>query len=393
MKLVRPDERNQLAEQETEVDPVERQLGIGVNQLADVAAEGLGVDLLAANVERLEGAENAIGVLGDQPGQKIGDPLARRDVELPEHAVVERRDDTACEDAEVPRVGIGVEEAELEDLAKQDPGPGHGHLRGVGAQRSDPLEVIHADSVDELHRDHAGRGKGLDGVRNVCRGNAGKLALAPLHGVALDREVKLAFEAALELPGQCQGLVRSQEGKPPLGKLSQVLEDVEIGLHHLGDARAADLQSDGPAVAQDRAMNLGDRGRGHRLRIEREENLGQRRVVILRQNLFDLKEGKWPHVVAQRGELDGVGFGNDVGPGAEHLAEFDECRPELLADKPQPVRPILGCRVHTHRHPLDRPDDPFEMERGDHVMVAVPDQGRENLSVAGKVSKMANSFS
>ena len=77
MKLVRPDERDQLAEQETEVDPVERQLGIGVNQLADVAAEGLGIDLLAANVERLEGAENAIGVLGDQPGQKIGDPLAR----------------------------------------------------------------------------------------------------------------------------------------------------------------------------------------------------------------------------------------------------------------------------------------------------------------------------
>jgi len=26
-------------------------------------------------------------------------------------------------------------------------------------------------------------------------------------------------------------------------------------------------------------------------------------------------------------------------------------------------------------------------------MVAVPDQGRENLSVAGKVSKMANRFS
>ena len=33
------------------------------------------------------------------------------------------------------------------------------------------------------------------------------------------------------------------------------------------------------------------------------------------------------------------------------------------------------------------------MERGDHVMVAVPDQGRENLSVAGKVSKMADRFS
>ncbi len=77
MQLVRPDEGNQLAEQETEVDPLERQLGIGVNQLADVAAQGLGIDLLAAHVERLEGAEHAIGVLGDQPGQEIGDPLAQ----------------------------------------------------------------------------------------------------------------------------------------------------------------------------------------------------------------------------------------------------------------------------------------------------------------------------
>ena len=290
-------------------------------------------------------------------------------------------------------MGIGVEEAELEDLAKQDPGPGHGDLRGVGAQRSDPLQVVDADSLDELHRDHAGRRKVLDGVRDVCRGVAGKLALAPLHGAALDREVELAFEAALELAGQCQGLVRSQEGKPPLGKLGQVLDDVEIGLHHLGDVRAADLQGNGPAVAQDRAMNLGDRGRGHRLRIEREENLGQRRAVILGQDLLDLDERKRPHVVAQRGELVGVGFGKEVGPGAEHLAELDECRPEVLADQPQPARPILGCRVHTQRHPLDRPDDPFQMERGDHVLVAVPDQGREDLSVAGKVSKMADRFS
>src|SRR5271165_3921600 len=75
MKLVRPDERDQLAEQETEVDPVERQLGIGVNQLTDVAAQGLGIDLIAAHVKRIESAENSIGVLRDQSGQKIGDPL------------------------------------------------------------------------------------------------------------------------------------------------------------------------------------------------------------------------------------------------------------------------------------------------------------------------------
>ena len=105
VQVVGADERDQLAEQEAQVDPVERQLGVGVDQLADVAAEGPGIDLVAADVERVERAEHPVGVLGDQAGQQVGDPLAGPAVELAEHAVVERGDDAAGQDAEVARDG------------------------------------------------------------------------------------------------------------------------------------------------------------------------------------------------------------------------------------------------------------------------------------------------
>ena len=95
----------------------------------------LRVDVVAADVERVEGAEHPVGVLGDQAGQQVGDPLAGPAVELAEHAVVERGDHAAGEDAEVARVRVGVEEAELEDLLEQDPAPrSTATVGGVDAQ-------------------------------------------------------------------------------------------------------------------------------------------------------------------------------------------------------------------------------------------------------------------
>ena len=70
-----------------------------------------------------------------------------RAVELAEHAVVERGDHPAGQDAEVARVRVGVEEAELEDLREQDPRPGR---RPPSAGRrpvaADALQVVDADA-------------------------------------------------------------------------------------------------------------------------------------------------------------------------------------------------------------------------------------------------------
>ena len=256
-----------------------------------------------------------------------------------------------------------------------------------------PSQVIDADAIDELHGDHARGGEGVDRVGNMGRGVVGELALAPLHGPALDGEVKLSLEAALEFPGQRQRFVRGQEGEPALGELGQVLEDVEIGLDDLGDVRAADLQRDGAAIAEDRPVNLGDRRRGHRDGIEREEDLFERPAVVLGEDLLDLAEGERPDVIAQRGQFDGVSFGDDIGPGAQDLAQFHERRPQILADQLQSAGAILRGRVAPHRHALDRPDDSFQVKGGHHVVVAVTNQRGQDLPVAGKIAQMADGFS
>ena len=288
---------------------------------------------------------------------------------------------------------IGVEEAVHEDLLEQDSRSGHGHIGRIDPHRADALQVIDADPFNELHGDHAGGRKGVDRIRNMGGGVAGELALAALHGPALDCEVELPLEAALEFTGQRQRFVGSQESDPALGELGQVLEDVEIGLDDLGDIRSADLQRHSAAVAEDRAVNLRDRGRSHRDRIKREEDFLGRPLIILGEDLLDFRERKRPYVVSQRGKFNCVRFGDDVRPGAQDLAQLDEGWSQFLADQLQPARAILGGGVPAHRHALDRAYDPFQVERSDHVVVAVADQGGQDLPVPRKIAEMADSFS
>ena len=79
----------------------------------------------------------------------------------------------------------------------------------------------------------------------------------------------------------------------------------------------ADLQRDGAAVVEHRPVDLRDRRRGHRLGVERREDLAQGAAVVLGEDRLDLAERERPDVVAEGGELGRVGLGEEVGPGAE----------------------------------------------------------------------------
>src|SRR6516165_8460626 len=87
LKLVRADDADQLAKQEPQVDRVERQLGVRRDDLADVATKSAGINPAAPNIERVQGADHAIGVLQQHAAQKVGDPLSSPAIELPEHAI------------------------------------------------------------------------------------------------------------------------------------------------------------------------------------------------------------------------------------------------------------------------------------------------------------------
>ena len=158
-----------------------------------------------------------------------------------------------------------------------------------------------------------------------------------------------------------------------------------------------------PGRADLRARRSGRRGRTARWtweidaeatgsRVDRGEDLAEGAAVLLGQDRLGLGEREGPDVVAERGELGGVGLGEEVGAGAEHLPELHERRPEVLADHPQPARPVLRRGVVAQGHPLDRPHDPLQVERRDDVLIAVAHQRRQDLAIAGQVAEMADGF-
>ena len=128
------------------------------------------------------------------------------------------------------------------------------------------------------------------------------------------------------------------------------------------------------------------------LGLQRQEDLARRPAILFGEYRFDLAKGKGPHIIAKGGKLDRVRFGQDVGSCGKHLAELDERRPEVFADHPQPAGPVVQRGLDPHRHPFDGTNDPFEVKGADDVVVAVADEGRQDLPVAGKVAEMADGF-
>jgi hypothetical protein len=254
-------------------------------------------------------------------------------------------------------VRVGVEEAEGEDLRQEDPRPPDRHLGRVDAQPPQAVQVVDVHPLDQLHgQDPAGRVLLVD-QGHVGERHPGQLRLAPLHRPALDVQVDLAPQAPLELPGDRHRLVRGQERQPALGQLREVLQDVQVGPDDLLDARPADLQRQLAAVGPDGAVDLRDRGRGQRLRVDGEELRG-RAAVLLVQDRPGLGERERPHRVAQQRQLAGVRLRQDVGPGAQDLPELDERRAQILADQAEPPGPVVRRDVVAHRGPLDRPHQP-----------------------------------
>ncbi len=290
-------------------------------------------------------------------------------------------------------MGIGVEETQFEDLLEEDPRAGHGDVGRVGSEGTDPLQIVDRDAVDELHGDHARGRELLEDRRDVRRRVAGKLDAAALHGPAFGGEIELAFQGAFELASQAGGPVGCQYRQPALQEVRQVLDDIHVGLHDLDDLRPPDLQGDGASVPEDRPMDLRDRRGRHRNRVDRREDFRRRLPVLLAQDLLDLVKRERTDVVAQAGQLVDVRLREQVRPGAQQLSQLHERRPQVLADQPEPTCTVLRRDAFPQRHPLDRPHQALEVQGRDHILIAVPHQGGQNLPVTWQVAEMSDRFS
>ena len=137
-------------------------------------------------------------------------------------------------------------------------------------------------------------------------------------------------------------------------------------------------------------MDLRDRRRGDRRRVQGREDLGGRPAVLLAQDLLDLVESERADVVAQGRELVDIRLGQQVRPGGEELAQLHERGPEVLQDHPQPARPVLRRYPVAQRGPLDRPHHALQVQCRHHVLITIPHQRRQDLPVSRQVAEMSD---
>ena len=113
--------------------------------------------------------------------------------------------------------------------------------------------------------------------------------------------------------------------------MGQLLEDPEIGLDLGLNAGAADLQHHSRSVLELGPVHLGDGGSGIGFAFQVNKDLERRAA----ERLLDLRpervKGDRRHLAVQGSELRGPRRGQEVLARREHLAKFDEGRPEFLA--------------------------------------------------------------
>src|SRR5271169_647869 len=206
-----------------------------------------------------------------QPAGARGD--AAHDTEGEEH------DAALVVDVQVAGVQVAVEQAVPQPALEQAEQQRLDQLGAVEPGLADRGDVIDADALHPLHRQHP-----LGGVVPVHLWHPDVFAQwRPVH--VRDPGVhRLCLEAEVQLLGQVVAEVGDHVlGGQPAAQLGQLhglgeaLEDLQIGGHPAADARPLDLHDDLFAAVQGGVVHLGDRRRRERLFLEGGEQL--RRVA------------------------------------------------------------------------------------------------------------------
>ena len=137
-----------------------------------------------------------------------------------------------------------------------------------------------------------------------------------------------------------RGVDEVEAPDPLLGEARGLVEQRDVGLDLARRVGTLHLDRDSAAVRERRPVHLADRGGGHRLLLEVEEEALERQPEVGFDHLPGLLVGERPDVVLEPAELRDDVRRQDVRPHREQLAELDESRAELVQHRPQ-VRAAL----------------------------------------------------
>ena len=218
------------------------------------------------------------------------------------------------------------------------------------------------------------------------RGIGGEVLAEDLGGTRLDPVVELAADRAGELVDHRDGVDEVEPVDTALDEAGDLVEQRQVALDLASRARALHLDGDEAAAGELGEVHLADRRRRDRHRVERREELVDRRPQVLLDHPFDVGVRERPHVVLELAQLrDDLGR-DDVGPRREELAELHERRPELVERLPQVTAERRQVLVVDHgrsskRAPLEH--EPEAVPRRHLRDLAQPSDGLAPLRQAG----------
>ena len=229
---------------------------------------------------------------------------------------------------------VAVEEAVAED---------HRHPR-VGEHLGEPapllrpvverVDVGELRAVDVLEREHARpRVRPVD-PRNLDVRVAREVLAEGLRVARLEAVVELLSNRAGELVDEPFRVDEVERPDALLREAGGLVHEVEVGLDLARRAGPLHLDGDRAPVREDGAMDLADRGCGHRHRVELAEQPLDRLAETLLDHLRRLLVRERRYVVLEAAELGDDVRRQDVRPHREELAELDEGRAELVEHLP-----------------------------------------------------------
>ena len=161
---------------------------------------------------------------------------------------------------QVARVGVTMEEPVLKNHLQVGMEPPHANLVRVKAHLHHSFGIIDPDSLDKFHDHDLGRRELPVDLRETDARHILEVACHPVRVAAVPGEVKLFYDLVGKIVDHAGRVVQAGLGKNDLEAFCHRLQDTDIGLDDIANARALDLDCHRSAIGEESAVDLPDRG-------------------------------------------------------------------------------------------------------------------------------------